>query len=356
MPVSDGGDLSVTADVPLTTIVVIEKESYSATIRALETLVAHTPQPRRIVVVDSGAPRGARRRLERFAEEHDLMLAVSRTLLNANEERNFALRYVHTEYVAFVDNDSIVPPGWLSTLERCARETGAALVIPVVTWGPPDDVTIHYAGGMTRIADDGGARSLEHEEVMNHGLDELASLERAPTTAVETHCVLARADVLRRIGPLDESLMNIRDHIDLGFRFTSCGAAVWLEPAVVVHYLWPRRLRWRDLAFYSARWSDEWIERSHASFNAAWNITVPTLDDAQRDAYRKRRLRRAPWPAGWRGRLARTRFRLRVRLDRFGTPRVVRHFDRQRARATPPRIVHAASWGGTPRPIPTVHR
>ena len=340
--------------VPLTTIVVIERESFSSTITTLETLVAHTPEPRRVVVVDSGASRATRRRLDRFATEHDITLLRSDTLLNANEERNIALPHVETEYVAFIDNDSIVPPGWLSALEQCARETGAALVSPVITWGPPGNVTIHFAGGVTRIADDGGVRSLERRDLMFHGLDELDSLERAPMTAVEIHCVLARTDVVRRIGPLDESLMTVRDHIDLGQRVLADGGSIWLEPAVVVYYLWPKRLTWRDSVFYLARWSEDWIERSHASFNARWRINVSSLDDAQRESYRRRRLRREPWPPGWRGRVERTRFRARVRIDRFGTPLIVRHFDRQRARAKPPRVVHAATWDTRAR-VPVTH-
>jgi GT2 family glycosyltransferase len=322
----------------------IERECYSSTITALETLVAHTPEPRRIVVIDSGAPRSTRRRLERFVAEHDITLVASDTFLNANEERNLALSYVDTEYVAFVDNDSIVPNGWLSALERCARETEAALVAAVITWGRPGDVTIHYAGGVTRIADDHGVRRLESRDLMGHGLEELASLERASTTALETHCVLGRTDALRRIGPLDESLMTVRDHIDFALRLAADGGAIWLEPAVVAHYLWPKRLKWRDLIFYNAHWSDEWIERSHASFNATWHVTVASLDEWFRNTYQSRRLRREPWPAGWRGRVARTRFRVRVRLDRLGTPLIVRHLDRQRARARPARVVHAATW------------
>ena len=56
----------------------------------------------------------------------------------------------------------------------CALETRAAIVSPVITWGPVDNVTIHYAGGVTRIAEDGDVRSLERQDLMFHGLDELA--------------------------------------------------------------------------------------------------------------------------------------------------------------------------------------
>jgi len=335
---------------PSSTIVVVERESFSTTITTLEALIAHTPEPRRIIVIDSGAPRWTRRRLEAFAAEYDMTLLRSRTLLNANEERNLALRYVETEYVAFVDNDSIVAEGWLQGLERCARETRAALVIPVITWGPPDKMSIHYAGGATHIADDGGVRRLEERgHALGHGLDELAALERSPSTTVELHCALARADTLRRIGPLDESLMSARDHIDLGLRLAAAGAPVWMEPGVVVHYLWPKRLATSDYPYFFARWSDQWGERSFASFNETWRIDDTSIDEGFRYGHRARRLRRVPWPSGWRGHVAHTRHRVRVVVDRVATPLVVRHYDRQRARATAPRVVHAGSWDALAR-------
>ena len=119
--------------------------------------------------------------------------------------------------------------------------------------------------------------------------------------------------------------MTVRDHIDLGMRVLADGGSIWLEPAVVVDYLWPKPLTLRDSVFYSRCWSEEWIERSHASFNARWQITVPQLDDEQRDAYRKRRLHRAPWPPGWRTarRGPRIRVRCPVRPFRYTTLRAL---------------------------------
>jgi GT2 family glycosyltransferase len=330
---------------PSSTIVVTERECFSTTITALEALIAHTPEPRRIVVVDSGAPRSTSRRLQSFAAAYDMTLLRSRKLLNANEERNIALRHVATEYVAFVENDSIVPKGWLQGLERCARETDADVVIPVITWGLPANMSIHYAGGATHITEDGGVRRLEERDhLLGHDLDELTTLERTPSTNLEPHCALARADTLRRIGPLDESLMSARDHIDLGLRLTAAGASMWMEPGVAVHYLWPKRLATSDYPYFFARWSDEWGERSFASFNETWRIDDTSIDQGFRHGHRVRRLRYVPWPPGWRGRVAQTRHRVRVVVDRVATPVVVRYYDRQRARATTPCVVHAGSW------------
>jgi GT2 family glycosyltransferase len=335
----------VRADVPASTIVVVERETHSTTVSALDALVAHTPEPRRIVVVDSGGSRTTRQRLERRAAEHDVTLLRSRTLLNANEERNLGLRHVNTEYAVFVDNDSIVPEGWLRGLESCARETGAALVMPAITWGSSGDVSVHYAGGETRIAEDNGVRRIEeHNPPYGRRPDELASLERTETSTVEMHCVLVRTDMLRQIGPFDESLIAGRDHMDLGLRIVAASGSIWLEPIVVVHYVWPKRLTLSDYPFYLARWSGEWGERSYASFNETWRLDDTSIDDVYHRGHRDRRIRRVPWPPGWRGRVARTQFRARLRLDRVVTPLMVRRLDRQRSRATPPRVVHAASW------------
>src|SRR5438067_760545 len=59
---------------PRTTIAVVPRESYSGTPKMLDALVAHTPQPRRVVVVDGGSPRSVLRQLERLASACDFTL------------------------------------------------------------------------------------------------------------------------------------------------------------------------------------------------------------------------------------------------------------------------------------------
>jgi GT2 family glycosyltransferase len=331
---------------PRTTIAVVPRESYSVSVKMLDTLVDRTPAPRRIVVVDGGSPRRIWRRLAHLASECDFTFVHRDAVMTSNEARNEAMRHVETENVCFLDNDTFVDDGWLTGLERCADETGAALVAAAVLWGRRDRWEIHYAGGSCRIVSDGVARRFdEHNTHMHRPVSTLAELKRARTEYVEPHCLLARADVLRRVGPFDEGLVAAREHSTLSLQVTAMGGEIWLEPSVIVRYPWPKRNTLADYRFYLPRWSDAWAEKSFRRFNETWQLTDLAIDDIFRQGHRERRLEQRP--ESWNGLRGRTREigRLARRgLDRVVTPLAVEACERRRARAGPARVLHRASW------------
>ena len=331
---------------PRTTIAVVPRESYSGTPKMLDALVAHTPQPRRVVVVDGGSPRSVLRQLERLASACDFTLIHREAASTSNEARNQAMRHVTTEYVCFVDNDTFVNDGWLAGLERCADETGAWLVAPAVLWGRRDRWEIHYAGGSCRIVSDSGARRLEeHNPYMHRPVAALAELSRAPTEYVETHCLLARVEALQRVGPFDEALIAAREHTTLSLQVSALGGGIWLEPSVVVRYPWPKRNTLADYRFYLPRWSDDWAERSFRRFNERWALSDLAIDDVYFQGHLDRRLEVRDDPGNdLRARSRRLVRRVRRRLDSVVTPLAVKASDRRRARAGPASVLHRASW------------
>ena len=179
-------------------------------------------------------------------------------------------------------------------------------------------------------------------------LDELA---RVPTEYVEPHCLLARTEVLRRIGPFDEELLAGREHSSLSLQVRAAGGEVWLEPAVVVRYAWPKRNTIGDYRLYLPRWSDEWGERSYRRFNETWQITDTTIDEVFRHGHRDRRMGGSfPRGSGLVVRVRRLGYHARRVADRVVTPLAVGACDRRRARRLPAQVLHAASWertGGT---------
>jgi GT2 family glycosyltransferase len=312
----------------------------------LERLLERTPTPRRILVVDGGSPRWVRRRIEVLASEGDFTYVHRDAVMTSNEARNEAMRHVDTDYLCFLDNDSFVEDGWLTGLEQCADETGAALVAAAVLWGRRDHWEIHYAGGTCRIVSDGAARRLEeHNTHMHEPVGALKELTRAPTEYVEAHCMLVRVDMLRRVGPFDEELVAAREHSTLSLRVTELGGEIWLEPSVVVRYPWPKRNTISDYRFYLPRWSDAWADRSFRRFNDTWQLTDLTIDDVFREGHRERRLEQERATGdGLRGQTRWFVRRARGGIDRVVTPRIVQACERRRARTGPARVVHRASW------------
>lgn len=345
----------MTADPPATTIAVVGREAFSPTPATLERVLRHTPDPRRVVVVDGDSPRPIRRRLDELARAHDITLLRSDAVLAANEARNLATAHVSTEFVVFLDNDTEVGPGWLEGLERCARESGAAVVVPVVLSGPTASEEVHFAGGSCHVVDEPGARRLVSENTLMHRPPEtVATLSRRPSELLELHCTLVRTDVLARLGGFDERFVAGREEADLSLAVATAGEAAVLEPRVVVAYVTPKALRRYDHVYFRARWSGRWARRSFGAFNAKWSLDATTeIDERFLLGHRNRRIGVWPGtagPGGWRAAAA---WKLRRALDLVVTPAAARLEDRRRARAAPARVVRRASWdvprSGAPR-------
>jgi GT2 family glycosyltransferase len=302
-------------------------------------LATSGPRPR-VVVVEGGAHRRVERTLRALTRSCDVTFIRRDAVLTANEARNLALHHVDTEFVAFVDNDTVVDDGWLARLEQSADETGAAVIAPVVLWGAPEE--IHFAGGECHLADGPrGLRLVSHNRLMHEAPAVVAGLSRAPSELVELHCVLLRVEVLRRLGPFDEDLVAAREEADLSLRLAGIGERIVVDPSVVVRYLWPKRLHPSDRPFFRARWSADWAARSFAAFNRKWGIADPAMDESFHQGHADRRVGGWPHSGGW---TAKAAWKARRAVDVVATPLAVRAEDRRRRRAGPARVVHRASW------------
>jgi hypothetical protein len=174
----------------------------------------------------------------------------------------------------------MVAPGWLPAMVACAEETGAAMVMPLLCQGLPLHTVVHCAGGRCAIVEgvaDGRPFRRYVEQIFDQlkpVAEVLPTLKRRPTELAEVHCVLVRADALRRIGPLDEELLSSRDHIDLCLRIRELGLPIMFEPAACASFADSAPLKLSDLPFYMLRWSDEWERRSIDQWLRKWRVEI----------------------------------------------------------------------------------
>ena len=170
--------------------------------------------------------------------------------------------------MVFVDNDLVVSPGWLTTLVACADETGAWAVGPLYLEGEPEERIIHMAGGAYEFGGEVPHRSFETRHLLQkERIDDLAEpLERGPCDFVEFHCMLLRREVFGQLGPLDEGLLNTREHLDLCIEIRAAGGSIWFEPGSLVTYKSPPPLDRSDVPYFLRRWSEDWTRRSLRRF------------------------------------------------------------------------------------------
>jgi len=267
---------------PDVTVVMSPRERFSGIDLSINSLYEAPGARFEFICVDGGGPASIRRYLVAEARRRGFHLIRTKHYLTPNEARNLAIPEVKTKYIAFVDNDVIFAPDWLKALTRCADETGADIVTPIVCYGKPVHTKIHFAGGTATFASRSGKRTIKtaHRLIERQLSEVKGELLREPTELAEFHCVLVRRDVFERFGPLDGKLKSMHEHIDLCLTVRNAGGTVMFEPASVVTNLWEMPLRLSDLPYFFCRWNDDWASESRMHFERKWDVRFS--DDSAR--------------------------------------------------------------------------
>jgi GT2 family glycosyltransferase len=260
---------------PSVTIIVVPRERFSFARRSLASIYKNTSSPFELIYVDAGTPTLLKKILYDEAEQKGFCLLSAPGYLSPNQARNFAWREVKTKYTVFIDNDALVTPGWLDALVRCADETGAWVVGPLYLIGEIEKQTIHMAGGTVHIKEIQGQRVLYDEQYLFETPIAAVQtpLRRREWDYVEFHCMLVRTDVLIRVGPLDENLLSVQEHIDLCLSVKRAGGSVYMEPKAVTSYVLPPPFEWWDLPYFLLRWSEAWNLATVRYFNRKWGVS-----------------------------------------------------------------------------------
>lgn len=257
------------------TLVVVPRERFSYTHQSLESIYQNTQMPFELVYVDGNSPPKTQAYLEAQAEEKGFKLIRINSYLSPNRARNIGLAAVNTPYLVFLDNDVILSPGWLQRLIACAEETGAAVVGPLMCQDEPVHQVVHFAGGESHVWTDSTGRRRLREKMYLQGkrVDEVRDqLQREPTELAEFHCALVRRDIFERLGPLDEGMLNTKEHLDFCMAVRAAGEQVYFEPEAVVTYVPGPPLKLSDVHFYMLRWSNAWTLSSLTRIREKWAL------------------------------------------------------------------------------------
>src|SRR5262245_54424857 len=113
---------------------VVARERFSTGGRALRRLLATTPGPFRLIVVDAGTPPRYRHDIERAVAAHsNVELLRPPDYLNPNAAKNWIVRETAgSEFVVLMENDNLVSPGWLDALIRACEEEPADVARPML--------------------------------------------------------------------------------------------------------------------------------------------------------------------------------------------------------------------------------
>jgi GT2 family glycosyltransferase/tetratricopeptide (TPR) repeat protein len=225
--VSPGGDDLVSVLIPC-------YNQVDYTRLCLESVLCHTRPPYEFVLLDNGSTDETPAYLETIRSRP----GPARVEVIRNEQNrgfpaacNQALARAHGRYVVFLNNDTVVAEGWLEGLLAWARQDRAAvgLVGPVTNCSrPPQQVPTDYdpldglAAFAARRRREYAGRALEVERLTGF-------------------CLLARRDVLDRIGGFDERYgLGFFDDDDLSVRARQAGFRLLVVQDVFVHHFGSR--------------------------------------------------------------------------------------------------------------------
>ena len=210
----------------LTCIVVLNWNGAEETLACLESLAHVLVKGYKILVVDNGSTDGSPEKIRAaFPDIEQLRLPANLGYAGGNNAGFRRVQELPSEFVIFLNNDTIVDPGFSAPLVETLRlQPLAGIAVPkIYYWDRPD--LLWYAGGVVRLSTG---------LICHVGLrqKDAPDFDRPGPTGYATGCCFAmRCLDFEEVGGFDESFAMYAEDVDLSLRVRALGKSIEYVPS-----------------------------------------------------------------------------------------------------------------------------
>lgn len=242
---------------PKVSIVIVTYNNVELTQGCIQSLLRNTTYPDyELIIVDNASSDDTRNYLRYLGRtQANVTLVLNDRNLGFAAANNQGLRLATGEYLVLLNNDTVVPKGWVDPLLRHLQDPQIGLVGPMTnSVGNEAKVLVDYVG-------------LEHMEAF---ADQHVARHRGRSfdiSMLAMFCVAMRREVLERIGWLDEAFgIGMFEDDDYSRRIQAAGLrTVCAEDAFIHHYGQASFKKLIASGEYQALW-----DKNQAYFESKW--------------------------------------------------------------------------------------
>jgi GT2 family glycosyltransferase/glycosyltransferase involved in cell wall biosynthesis len=242
---------------PTVSIIVVTFNNLKYTRLCLESVLKNTTLPDfEVIVIDNASDDGTREYLDSLAAA-DGRLRIVRNATNRGfaAANNQGLKLATGKILLLLNNDVIVPRGWLRGMLRVLEDESVGLVGPVA----------NSVGNQARIAVD----YISLDEIDDFAVDHMAANigVRFDIAVLAMYCIAMRREVWEQVGDLDEQFgIGLFEDDDYSNRARKAGYGVVCTPESFVHHFGQTSFKklvksgeydalWkRNQAYYESKW------------------------------------------------------------------------------------------------------
>lgn len=242
---------------PQASLIIVTYNNLDYTRQCLQSIYAKTLEPTfEVVVVDNASQDGTVEFLKELAAtQPNIQLIFNQTNAGFAKANNQGAQAAQGEYLVFLNNDTVVTPGWLNGLIRHLQQPQAGIVGPVT----------NSSGNESRI-------EVDYQDPS--GIDDFA--ERYTRThagqAFEIEmlaffCVAMRRTTFEQVGPLDERFgLGLFEDDDYAVRVKQMGYKIVCVEDIFVHH-------WGNASIGRLGYQTYWklFTENRQKFEEKWN-------------------------------------------------------------------------------------